>query len=126
MPERAVGFGVGYAAIRAHGAMAVGLPAGPDFFFFSEPAQCLAALRIAGFDSPLVRQILQVWRLSNPGQLFAMVAVGTVRAAATLRAQSPAAREAIKAALQQAVRPYRTGDHHEIPMPAVLASATKP
>ena len=38
-PEHAVVFGAVYAAIRAHGSMDVGLPAGPNFFLFSDPEQ---------------------------------------------------------------------------------------
>ena len=43
VPERAVGFGALYAAVRAHGSMDVGLPAGPDFFLFSDPDQSTKA-----------------------------------------------------------------------------------
>lgn len=126
VPERAVGFGAVYAAIRAHGSLDVGLPVGPNFFLFSDPDRSIAALREAGFESPTVRQVPQVWRLADPDRLFDIVAGGTVRAAATLRAQSAHARETIRAALRQTVSAYRTGDRFEVPMPAVIASAVKP
>jgi ubiquinone/menaquinone biosynthesis C-methylase UbiE len=126
MPERAVGLGAVYAAIRVHGSLDVGLPVGPNFFLFSQPEQSIQALRDAGFDSATVRVVPQVWRIADPDQLFNMVAVSTVRAAATLRAQTPAARAAIRAALRLTVSAYRRGDHFEIPMPAVLATARKP
>ncbi len=125
-PERVVGLGAVYAAIRAHGSMDVGLPAGPNFFLFSSAEQSINALRGAGFDSPTFRQVSQVWRGSDPDELFAMVATGTVRAAATLRAQSPQAREAIREAVRQAVSAYRRGNEYEVPMPAVVAAAVKP
>jgi hypothetical protein len=48
LPERAVGFGAPYAAIRAHGTLAVDLPQGPNFFLFSDPARACAALGAAG------------------------------------------------------------------------------
>jgi hypothetical protein len=115
-----------YAAIRAHGSLDVGLPAGPNFFLFSSPEQSTKALRAAGFDSPTFRQVLQVWRHSNPDQLFAMMATGTVRAAATLRAQSFRAREAIREAVREAISAYRRADEYEVPMPAVVAAAVKP
>ena len=57
-PERAVGFGAVYAAVRAHGSLDVGLPAGPNFFLFSDPEQSTTALRNAGFVSPSCRQVL--------------------------------------------------------------------
>ncbi|MGT2433279.1 class I SAM-dependent methyltransferase [Cupriavidus basilensis] len=52
VPERAVGFGALYAAVRAHGTLDVGLPAGPNFFLFSDPDACAKALLGAGFVSP--------------------------------------------------------------------------
>lgn len=125
-PERAVGFGAVYAAVRAHGSMDVGLPAGPNFFFFSDPEQSTKALLNAGFVSPSFRQVPQVWRVSDPDEIFDVVTEGTVRAAATLRAQSPGAREAIKTALRETVMAYKRGECFEVPNPAVLAAAVKP
>jgi len=126
VPQRTVGFGAVYDAVRAHGSMDVGLPAGPNFFLFSEPEPCLNALRSAGFESPSFRQVPQLWPIADPDQLYQMVSTGTVRAAATLRAQSPSAREAIRQALRHVIAAYRTGDRYEIPMPAVIAAAAKP
>jgi ubiquinone/menaquinone biosynthesis C-methylase UbiE len=126
MPERSVGMGAVYAAIRAHGLMDVGLPTGPNFFLFSSREQSIKALRAAGFDSPAFRQVPQIWRHSDPDQLFAMMATGTVRAAATLRAQSPQAMEAIRGAVREAISAYRRGEEYEVPMPAVVAAAVKP
>jgi len=125
-PERAVGFGAVYAAVRAHGSLDVGLPAGPNFFLFSDPEQSTKALLNAGFISPSFRQVPQVWRVSDPDEIFDVVTEGTVRAAATLRAQSPGAREAIKTALRETVMAYKRGDCFEVPNPAVLATAVKP
>ncbi|SFN01207.1 class I SAM-dependent methyltransferase [Variovorax sp. OV329] len=125
-PERAVGFGAVYAAIRAHGSLDVGLPAGPNFFLFSDAEHSLNAMLRAGFVSPSFTQVPQAWHMATPDSLFDMVAEGTARAAATLRAQAPAAREAIRAALREAVSRFRVGDHYEVPMPASLAAAVKP
>lgn len=126
MPERAIGLGAVYAAIRAHGSMDVGLPAGPNFFLFSSAEQSIKALRAAGFDAPTFRQVPQIWRLCDPDELFAVLASGTVRAAATLRGQSPQAREAIREAVRQTISAYRSGSGYEVPMPAVVAAAAKP
>lgn len=125
VPERAVGFGAVYAAIRAHGSMDVGLPTGPNFFFFSDPEQSTKALRDAGFASPSCKQVPQVWRLSYPDELFEVLTEGSVRAAATIRSQSPSAKAAIRAALRETVMTYKRGDHFEVPMPAVIAAAVK-
>jgi SAM-dependent methyltransferase len=125
-PERAVGFGAVYAAIRAHGSMDVGLPAGPNFFLLSDPEQSTKALLKAGFVSASCRQVPQVWRVSDPDEIFEVVTTGTVRAAATLRAQSPGARKEIRAALRDIVATYKRGEYFEVPTPAVLATALKP
>ena len=118
--------GTVYAAIRAHGSLEVGLPAGPNFFLLSDPEQSTKALLTAGFVSPSCRQVPQVWRVSDPDEVFQSLVEGTVRAAATIRAQSPPAREAIRAAIRNAVAGYRCGDSYEVPMPATLATAVKP
>ncbi|MBF6988233.1 MULTISPECIES: class I SAM-dependent methyltransferase [Cupriavidus] len=125
-PERAVGFGAVYAAIRAYGSMEVDLPAGPNFFLFSDPNECRSALQQAGFVAPSCRHVHQVWRFSTPDQLFDALAQGTVRAAATLRAQTPRARDEIRAVLRGTVAGYMRGSGFEVPMPAVLAAAVKP
>jgi hypothetical protein len=106
--------------------MDVGLPAGPNFFLFSDPEQSTRALLDAGFVSPSCRQLPQVWRLSDPDELFEVFTEGTVRAAAMLRAQSSLAREAIKRALRDTVVMYKRGDYFEVPAPAILATAVKP
>jgi len=125
LPERTVGFGAVYAAVRSHGSMDVGLPVGPNFFYFSDPEQSIKALRDAGFASPSCHQVPQIWRLSDPDQLFEVVTEGSVRAAATIRSQSPSAREAIRAALRETVMTYKRANHFEVPMPAVVATAVK-
>jgi SAM-dependent methyltransferase len=126
VPERAVGFGAIYAAVRAHGSMDVGLPPGPNFFLLSDPEQSTKALLAAGFESPACRQVPQVWRVSDPNRIFRNITEGGVRAAALIRAQSPAAREAIRAAVREVVAGYKRGDSYEVPMPAMLATAAKP
>jgi ubiquinone/menaquinone biosynthesis C-methylase UbiE len=125
VPERAVAFGLVYAAVRAHGTLDVGLPTGPNYFLFSDPDYSRKALLETGFTSPSCRQVPQVWRVSDPDQVYELLATGTVRAAATLRAQSPSARAAIKAAIREKVSVYKNGNHYDIPAPAVLSAAVK-
>ena len=126
MPERTVALGAVYAAVRAHGALEVGLPAGPSFFLFSDPEQSAKALLEAGFVAPSSRQVAQVWRVSDPDVVFEGIAEGSVRAAAMLRAQSPAVREAVRTALRGTIAPYKRGDVFEVPFPAMLSTAVKP
>jgi SAM-dependent methyltransferase len=125
VPERAVGIGAVYAAIRAHGSMEVGLPVGPNFFLFSDPVRSIGALRGAGFDSPMVRQVSQVWRLDDPDSLFDRIAGSSVRAGKVLQAQTPAAGAAIRASLREMVSGYQRDTFFEVPMPAIIASAIK-
>ncbi len=85
-PEKAIGFGAIYAAIRSHGSMDVGLPPGPNFFLFSDPEQCKRVLTGAGFQSPSISYVPQAWRVSAPERVYDHILKGSVRAAATLRA----------------------------------------
>jgi len=125
VPERAVAFGAVYAAIRDHGTLDVGLPAGPNYFLFSDPDYSRKALLETGFSSPTFRQVPQVWRVTDPDDVFEIIAKGSVRAAATLRAQSPSALAAIKAAIRKTVSAYKHGESYDVPVPAVLAAAVK-
>lgn len=125
-PERAVGLGAAYAAMRTHGSLDVGLPIGPNFFLFSDPEQSRRALSNAGFAAPSFTQVPQVWRLSDPDRVFAVLTAGTVRTGAALRAQAPGVIAAIKQAVRAAVAQYRRGAHYDVPMPAILAAAVKP
>jgi SAM-dependent methyltransferase len=126
VPERAVGFGAVYDAIRRHGSLDVGLPAGPNFFLFSDPKTSEAAIVHAGFVRPGIRVVPQTWRLRGPEDAFATILSSTVRASATLRAQTPQAREAIRQAFCETLAGYRDGDRYLVPMPAVIATAVKP
>jgi SAM-dependent methyltransferase len=124
-PEEARGFGIVLRAIQTHGSMTVPLPPGPPFFRFSEPAECRRVLRDAGFVAPQVVLVPQVWRLRSPGALFEIMQGSTVRTAGLLRAQTPEALDAIRAAIRAAAASHQKGDTVELPMPAVLASASR-
>ncbi len=124
-PEEAVGFRIVLRAVEAHGRLDVPLPPGPPFFRFSDLEESTRALRVAGFAEPQIVQVPQTWRLPTPEALFAVMENGTVRTAGLLRAQSPAAREAIRTAVAEEVRTYQRGSVVELPMPALLAAAAK-
>lgn len=125
-PTECIGFGIVLRAIEAHGKMNVGLPQGPPFFCFSDPEECSRTLTQAGFVSPEIQVVPQVWRLRNADALFNIMRDGTVRTAGLLRAQSRQAIGAIRKAIRQSVLEYQKGDRIELAMPAVLASAWKP
>jgi len=117
-PEEARGLGIVLGAIQKHGDMKVPLPSGPPFFRFSDPAESRRALLQAGFESPAVRTVPQTWRFKSPEELWDFMLGGTVRTGALLRAQTPAALEAIRAEVIAL-------SSSEVPMPAVLASGIK-
>jgi ubiquinone/menaquinone biosynthesis C-methylase UbiE len=117
-PEEARGFGIVLGAIQKHGNLQVDLPAGPPFFRFSDAGESRRALSNAGFEEPQVKTVPQTWRLGSPDALFEIMLGSTVRTGALLRAQTPEALKAIRAEVTAAAT-------KELPMPAVLASATK-
>ena len=117
-PEEARGFGIVLGAIQKHGNMNAPIPAGPPFFRFSDAEECRRALTEAGFAKPDVRSVPQTWRLDSPEALWEFMSGSTVRTGALLRAQSPQALAAIRAEVIASSR-------RELPMPAMLASATK-
>jgi SAM-dependent methyltransferase len=125
-PEEAVGFGIIYGAVQAHGRMDVPLPPGPNFFLFSNPAHCECSLHAAGFGSAEVIKVPQVWRLPSPDALFETIMKGSVRAAALLRAQTPEALKAIREAMREAVGGHARDGVIELTTPALVASAEKP
>lgn len=72
-PQEAKGLGVVYGAIQRHGPLDVGLPAGPNFFLFSDPKQCERSLSASGFEAVSIEKIRQIWELSGADDLFEAV-----------------------------------------------------
>jgi len=126
-PDKAVGFEIILEAIRTHGQIDVGIPTGPPFFRFSDEGECERVLRDVGFVEPQVAEIPLLWHLPSAYRFFDAMYQGTVRTAALLQKQTPEALTAIKAAAIEDAKVYSTPlGGVEIPMPAVLASASKP
>lgn len=125
-PDRAVGFAIVLRAVETHGNPNVPLPAASPFFRFSDPAEPCRVLTAIGFRDPSVTEVPQTWRLASPAQFFEAMQDGTVRTQGLLRAQTPAALAAIGTAVREAAAPHQRGATLELPMPAVLARATKP
>jgi len=125
-PEQAVGFGMVLDAIREHGTPDVPLPEGPPFFRFSAAGEFESTLHAAGFIDVKVQTLPLVWRLVSADAVFDALSRGGVRTAAVLRAQTPEAIEAIRAAVRRNLEQYRRSDGaYVVPMPAVLAAAAK-
>ena len=124
-PERAVGFGLALRAIETFGTADVRLPEGPPFFRFSDAAETRRTLESIGFTGVEVRELPLIWRPASADAVFDALLRGGVRTAAVLRAQTPDALAAIRDAIGRGVAPYARDGGFEIPMSAVLASATK-
>jgi len=125
-PDQAVAFGMVLKAVEEFGRSDVPLPEGPPFFRFAEADQSRQTLERAGFVDVDVRVLPLTWRLDSPDGVYDALSRGGVRTAAVLRAQTPKALDAIRAAARRSVERYRDGDRFVLPMPAVLASARKP
>jgi hypothetical protein len=112
--------------VRDHGNPNVPLPPGPPFFRYSDAAEASRLLGEVGFQSIGVHRLPSSWRLSGPEELFRAMVHGTARSGALLRAQTPEAFEAIRAEVVARAGAYRA-EHGGVvlPMPAVLAVATK-
>jgi ubiquinone/menaquinone biosynthesis C-methylase UbiE len=126
VPARCRVFGAIYEAIAQYGTMNVGLPAGPNFFLFSEPQNSIEALQAAGFVDTTTVHHAQNWSAASADDLFEAVYRGSVRAAGTLRGQTSAAFAAIRNAVGIELEQFRRGDQVHVPMPAVIASGRKP
>jgi SAM-dependent methyltransferase len=124
--QECIGLGIIYSAVQAHGRMDVTLPPGPDFFLFSNPAECERRLDAAGFRSVSVTKVPQILRVTSPDALFEAIMRGTVRAAALLGAQTPEALAAIRDATRKAAAAHARDGAIELRMPAVLAAAERP
>jgi ubiquinone/menaquinone biosynthesis C-methylase UbiE len=124
-PERTVGFGMTLRAIEAFGNTDVRLPEGPPFFRFSDSAETRKTLESIGFADVVIQELPLTWRVASPDAMFDAMCKGGVRTAAVLRAQTPDALAAIGAAVRRGVEPYARDGAFVLPMPAVLAAATR-
>ena len=124
-PERAVAFGLALRAIEEFGNKDVQLPEGPPFFRFSNAAETRRTLGAAKFEDVEVKELPLTWHLTSADAVFEALSRGGVRTAAVLRAQNSAALDAIRTAVTRGVEAYASGSGFAVPMPAVLAAATR-
>jgi SAM-dependent methyltransferase len=124
-PQETIGFGIVLRAVEAHGEPRVNLPEGPPFFRYSDAEECKRGLIVAGFESPTVTHVPQVWRLPAEDGLFHAMKDSTVRTAGLLGAQKPTVLNKIRDAMRVELAKYTRGDVVELPMPALIASGVK-
>lgn len=121
------GFGLVYAAIRAHGKLDVPIPHGPDYFQFSTPEKMRAALSEIGFAKLDVRFFDQRWHVDSAMQVIDAIRNGTVRARAVLAAQSEAAMVGIVKFFEQTLDGMKNAaGGFDVPLPALIGSGAKP
>ena len=125
-PEETIGFGIVLRAVANHGEPRIALPEGPPFFRYSDPEESVRGLLAAGFETPTITKVAQVWRLPAGDGLFEAMKDSTVRTAGLLRAQKPEVLNRIRDAMRVEVEKYAKGDAVELPMPALIAAAVKP
>ncbi len=124
-PEKAVAFRMILRAIEELGNPHVPLPEGPPFFRFSDPDATRVTLEQAGFADVEAGELPLTWHLTSANAVFDALSRGGVRTAAVLRAQTPEAFAAIGDAVRRGVDAYAVDGGFAVPMPAVLASATR-
>jgi len=124
-PEETIGFGIVLRAVELHGEPRVELPEGPPFFRYSDAEECKRGLIVAGFESPTVSKVSQIWRLPAGDGLFNAMKDSTVRTAGLLRAQKPTVLNKIRDAMRAELEQYTKKDMVELPMPALVASGVK-
>jgi ubiquinone/menaquinone biosynthesis C-methylase UbiE len=112
-------------AIRRHGDLGAAQAPPSGGGISSEPI-LVGLLRDAGFAEPTAELVRREWRLTQSGDLIAALRRGTVRTAALIDAQRPAALIAIGSEIAQQAAAYRRDGWYCVPMAAILARGTKP
>ncbi len=126
-PEQSPGAKIVEDSIESHADMSVELPAGPEYFAFSDPEECRGTLSRLGFDpvSFVFQTVTVEWQIPSASFLFKAERDAGVRTAALLAAQSPEKLEAIQAELDQKVSTYATEVGFTIPFAAHVIAITK-
>lgn len=115
-----------YDAVRAHGTLDVGIPAGPNFFAYGGVAYAGELLGGAGFIDVSATDVPLTWRVSDPDAIFDTITSGTVRASAVFSRQTPQALAKIKDHLRAAVSKFPNNGGYDVPTPALVVAGHKP
>lgn len=127
-PERMRLLGVlGEAVQGTEGVLDPGLPSGgADPFRFADDAPLAALLSGAGLAEAEVRSIAFELDVADTDELWEGLLAGSVRTAALIERQAEPVRRRIRAALEQAVAPYRSETGIALPVSAKLAGGRRP
>jgi len=125
--EHTAAFRLVRSAVERLGRTDVPIPAGPSFDQFSDPAIGESALLDLAFTDVRVHEAKLSWKTGSAQKMFDACLEGSVRTAALLRAQEPAALAAIREDVIEAAKAY--ADERgvlDLPMPAWIVSGAKP
>jgi SAM-dependent methyltransferase len=126
VPSRARFVGVFVDAVGEIGARPPrDLPAGPDFFRFSEEEELIRVLGDHELDGIKVNTIAFTHPVSSPDELWHGLLAGTVRTSAIVRGQPDDVQRRIRAAFDRHLEPYRVGTRLELPVSVRLAAARR-
>jgi ubiquinone/menaquinone biosynthesis C-methylase UbiE len=130
-PAKARFVGVfGDAAARVQLVPPPDVPPGPHMFVYADHEALDALLASAGLVQRSVSEIAFTHAVPSAAALLESLREGTVRAAALLAAQSPAALAALETALAEELEPYRngagSGAGYDVPVAFTLASGVRP
>jgi SAM-dependent methyltransferase len=101
------------------------LPPGPGLFDLSDPQALADLLAEAGLADVSVETVAFEHDVRDADELWDALALGTVRAGATLRAQPADRRERMLAAFRGRVERHRRGERLAVPASFLLASGIK-
>ena len=125
-PPRSPTFAAVLGALARHGTLDVGLPVGPDFFRYTDPAIATHDLTAAGFVDVSITMAAQTWELPTADDAVDTLLHGTVRTAALLARQPAGVLDEVRRSAREQLAAYDEGDALRVPMPAVVVRATKP
>jgi len=125
-PPRSPTFAAVLGALARHGTLDVGLPAGPDFFRYTDPAIATHDLTAAGFVDVSITEVPQTWVLPTADHAVDTLLHGTVRTAALLARQPAGVLDEVRRSAREQLAAYDEGGALRVPMPAVVVRATRP
>jgi ubiquinone/menaquinone biosynthesis C-methylase UbiE len=114
-------------AVQAHANLEVDLPPGPPYYLFESEEEFRNALERAGFDRATMRFNRRTikWQVRSAQFIFEAELKAGVRTAGLLAKQTPEKLNAIRAAIEEAVRAYATDDGFAIPKSAYVVAVAK-
>jgi SAM-dependent methyltransferase len=125
-PPRSPVFAAVFDTVVQHGTLDVGLPRGPDFFRYADPAVAAHDLAAVGLADVSVTVVAQTWVLRTADDAVDALLHGTVRAAALLVRQPARVLDEVRRSMRERLRSYAESGALRVPMPAVVVRAVKP